>query len=235
MRYFILIPLLCFQYLAGCQNDDKLKALENENRILRGELEGVKDELRACREGQPIFSEDFFLEGLAGWADREGLDFEDLSKVVKVVVKSMNGTESVAAQKIDSMSNDMLGKIEQLRIKLVQSLCGEGCVELQKKHYQDKATATRVMLDEGEAEKLRKELESLVQFYVGFQIQPENLKTYKPLHPILSNGESWETTGKTWEEFKFRGMPPAAIFPILSQMKVDIRHDELTVLETLKK
>lgn len=149
-------------------------------------------------------------------------------------MKSFNGTEAETAQKIDSVTNDVLEKIEQLRKKLVREICGEDCEELESKHVSDRITANRVMLDEGEAKKLRKELESLVQFYAGFQVQPENLKIYQPLHPKLANGKSWETTGKTWEEFKYRNMPPAAIFPLLSQMKVDIRHDELTVLQTLK-
>lgn len=234
MKYGILITLLSFQFFANCQNDDKIKELENENRWLKNELEAIKEDLRVCREGQPIFSEDFFLDDLSDWGDRESLDFEDLSKVVKVVLMSFNGTEAEAAIKVDSITNEVLGKIEQLRVRLVRSLCGADCVELQKTHYQDKVTTTRVMLDEGEAKKLREELENIVQFYGGFQVQPENLKIYYPLHPILADGKSWETTGKTWEEFKFKGMPPAAIFPILSQMKVDIRHDELTVLETLK-
>lgn len=77
MKYYFMIPLICFQFFAICQNDDKLKELEIENRILQGELEGVKEELRACREGQPIFSEDFFLDGLAGWGDLNLLNFED--------------------------------------------------------------------------------------------------------------------------------------------------------------
>ncbi len=235
MKYFLSISCMCFHLLASCQNHDKVKALENENRWIKEELEAVKEELRACREGQPIFPEDFFLDNFASLDKTEQLDFDDLNKITKVVVKSFNGKDSITAASIETATNIALEAIERLHIRLTKALCGEDCDELQKEHFRDKATATKVMLDEGEAKKLREELESLLAFYAGFQIKSEDLKIYQPLHLKLADGKSWETTGKTWEEFKFRGMPPAAIFPILSQMKVHIRHDELKVLETLKK
>lgn len=52
--------------------------------------------------------------------------------------------------------------------------------------------------------------------------------------PLKVDDETWKKSGKkSWEEFKFRQMPVAAVLPLLSQMQADAKSSEASLVNSM--
>lgn len=95
----------------------------------------------------------------------------------------------------------------------------------------DKNIATAFFIDEKKGPELKSNILDLRRKYLGL-IQGN---TYFEDRIVLKVEElpGPETKAKTWEEYKFKGMPLAAVMPVLAKYKADAIASEIAVLQYL--
>lgn len=102
------------------------------------------------------------------------------------------------------------------------------------KGYKDIDTPTRLFVVEGRGPKIqaainstREKLIAIVedvakQTIPGVKVDPAKLESFKKSLPLVTDEESWKTSGKpSWEAFTFGYMPVAALYPLFRKWQND--------------
>lgn len=122
--------------------------------------------------------------------------------------------------------------------------------KLVPKGKKNKDITTRILVDEGKGNELKNKVletrERLITAYTtllqehgktfGLSEQEieRNIANIGDNIPFNVDDETWqETDKKSWEEFKFRQMPLAAVLPLLSQMQSDAKSSEASLVNQM--
>ena len=121
------------------------------------------------------------------------------------------------------------------------------------KGKKNKDITTRILVDEGEGEKLKAQIlavkKKMVDVYTKllnengekFGLKPNEIqnriKNIANNLPLKVDDETWQKAkGKkksSWSNFKFRQMPLAAVMPLLSQMQADAKSSEASLVNSM--
>ena len=118
------------------------------------------------------------------------------------------------------------------------------------KGKKNKDITTRILVDEGKGGELKAKIletrERLINTYTALleehgetfglseQEIERNIASIGDNIPFNVDDETWqETDKKSWEEFKFRQMPLAAVLPLLSQMQSDAKSSEASLVNQM--
>ncbi len=118
------------------------------------------------------------------------------------------------------------------------------------KGKKNKDVTTRLLLEEGKGAELKEKIlstrEELINIYTklinenadSLQLNPEQAKgkieSVANQMPFNIDDESWKGTDKkSWEDYKFRQMPVAAVLPLMSQMQADLKSSEANMVNDL--
>lgn len=99
----------------------------------------------------------------------------------------------------------------------------------------DYAGVTRIMVDEGKGEELKSKLLEFKQKFASYADEEDREELLTTL-PIEIDDESWQESvhnKKNWADFTFGHMPQAAVLPIFSKFKNDIKSSENKMLSYL--
>jgi gliding motility-associated protein GldM len=111
----------------------------------------------------------------------------------------------------------------------------------------NKDITTRILVDEKKGAELKAKLVEVKQKMIDsytkllnengekFGLKPEEIagriQNIANNLPLKIDDETWKASGKkSWEEFKFRQMPLAAVLPLLSQMQADAKSSEASLV-----
>lgn len=158
-----------------------------------------------------------------------------------------------AAQQVREISNDFTSYVETIRDTLVSS-SGGYYPEDDKNHpgqpkgYKNKDVTTRILVDEGVATELKQrildsrgQILGIVNELNGAEGTAINDETLAALESQVSLeiSDAYKREKKpgkdtlTWEEFTFKQMPLAAVFPLLSQYSNNMKSSEAAILNFL--
>lgn len=118
------------------------------------------------------------------------------------------------------------------------------------KGKKNKDITTRILVNDGVGGELKAEIvkakDALVKVYSDllnehgetFGLKPEEIQSriqnIGNNLPFGIDDETWKTSDKeSWEDFKFRQMPLAAVLPLLSQMQSDLKSSEAALLNNM--
>lgn len=153
-----------------------------------------------------------------------------------------------AAKEVQKISKDFTTYITGIRDKMVEETDGyypatDDKHAGQPKGYKNKDVTTRVLVKQGEGEKIKERVlatrEELIKIMQGLKgtkgtnITDESIaELEKSITLNISN--EWEKSKKpSWSYFTFNQMPLAAIFPIFSKFENDMKSSEAAVLNYL--
>ena len=112
----------------------------------------------------------------------------------------------------------------------------------------NKDVTTRILTDKGKGAELKAKIEetreALINTYTKlikenadtFQLNPEQVEakiTNIAINMPFKVDMEQVPKGKTWEEFKFRQMPVAAVLPLMSQMQADLKASEANMVNDM--
>lgn len=119
------------------------------------------------------------------------------------------------------------------------------------KGMKNKDVTTRMLVQEGEGEKLKKNIldtrQELIDIYTklvkengqAFGLKPaeidSRIESIAQNMPFKIDDETWKKTKdkKSWSDFKFRQMPLAAVLPLMSQMQADLKSSEASMINSM--
>ncbi len=119
------------------------------------------------------------------------------------------------------------------------------------KGMKNKDVTTRILVQEGEGEKLKKNIldtrDELIGIYTklikengqAFGLKPNEIdsriQSIANNMPFKIDDETWKKTKdkKSWSDFKFRQMPLAAVLPLMSQMQADLKSAEAAMINSM--
>lgn len=119
------------------------------------------------------------------------------------------------------------------------------------KGMKNKDVTTRILVQEGEGEKLKKNIldtrQELIDIYTklvkengqAFGLKPaeidSRIQSIAQDMPFKIDDETWKKTKdkKSWSDFKFRQMPLAAVLPLMSQMQADLKSSEASMINSM--
>jgi len=148
----------------------------------------------------------------------------------------------VYADRIDPVRNSsksLYNKIEALKQKMIDETGGYidayGVKELKGK--KDNGVTTRILVDEGEGERLKAELQGFTRDLLKLVDEGDQSKMTSTL-PTIVDDKTWEGKKKnnknyTWSTFNFNQMPLQAVLPILTKFQNDIKSSEAEILNYL--
>lgn len=167
-----------------------------------------------------------------------------------------------AIRDVQAVSAKFNAYVDQLRDRLVDE-AGHKDGKLDDQDYKlsygkrvpkglkNKDVATRILVMEGEGEKLKKNIldtrQQLIDIYTKlvrengqtFGLKPEEInsriESIANNMPFKIDDETWKKTKdkKSWADFKFRQMPLAAVLPLLSQMQADLKSSEAAMINSM--
>lgn len=158
-----------------------------------------------------------------------------------------------AAERVMQVSDDFTGFVESIRDTLVNASGGyypEDAKEHagQPKGYKNKDITTRILVDQGLATTLkeriadaRKQVLEIIYELNGAEGTAINEESLANLESQISLGisDAYKHENKpgrdtvSWEEFTFKQMPLAAVFPLLSQYSNNMKSSEAAILNFL--
>jgi gliding motility-associated protein GldM len=101
------------------------------------------------------------------------------------------------------------------------------------KGEKEKNVTTRLLVDQGEGEKLKNKILDYKQKFTAL-LDPEDVATYGDDIALDIDDESWKKRKKkSWSEMNFNHMPLQAALPILRKFQNDTKNSEATILNYL--
>lgn len=219
LSLFLLFVLFCGPL--SCQsNKKKLEQLEAENDSLRAELLKCQN-APMQRLTETLDSPKF---GEKPYFGREELHVKLLPQI-----KAKSEEKYGKALNIIISTDAFLKYCEALKTELAQRTGGLDA-NGQPLGARDNKMPSLFFIEEKRGAELKSKMETQRAVYTN-AVQENSF--YLPriilrVEPLPDN-----STAKTWEEFKFKGMPLAAVFPILSKIQSDAKASEAAVLQFL--
>ncbi|MFN0037493.1 MAG: hypothetical protein ACKVUS_20725 [Saprospiraceae bacterium] len=217
----ILLLLLLFVTALPAQSIRKrLKLLQNENDSLRLELQKCQtspflrltESLESPKFGEnPIYSR------------------EELQAKLLPQIKLKSEEKYAIALMVISSTDQFLQYCESIKTELLArrgSLDANG----ESSRIWDKKVPTVFFIEEKRGLALKSKVDAQRAEYLKV-IQGNSYFT--PRIILQTEALPTETTAKTWEEFKFKGMPLAAVFPMIGKYQSDAKGSEAAVLQYL--
>lgn len=134
--------------------------------------------------------------------------------------------KAAQAQVISKEFNDYMASLRELLLKEAGGP-GEDGLPLRKA---DKDIPTRLFLNEGRGEDLRKKVEETRQKLLALVDEEDARKQLSERIPLKISALPKDTDKKSWEQFTFQQMPVAAVVPILTKFQNDARVAETALL-----
>ncbi len=167
-----------------------------------------------------------------------------------------------AVERIRSVVKDFNSYVNDLRDEIIDE-AGNNDGQIDDEDYtmsygkrvpkgkKNKDVTTRMLVDEGRGEELKKKImetrEAMVKTYTD--LLEEHGKTFGLQDPEIKNridnignnlpfgvdDKSWKESKdkKSWADFKFRQMPVAAVLPLMSQMQSDAKSSEAALINNM--
>ena len=223
MRYAVtlLLCLFALSILHGQNAKKKLKILQKENDSLRLELQKCQsgpfqrltESLESPKFGEnPIYSR------------------AELQAKLLPQIKLKSGEKHAIAVNIIASTDQFLAYCEAIKAELIQRAGGLDPNTGQPMGMRDKKIPTEFFLDEKRGAELKQKIDDLSsEFLKAIQDNPY----FVPRIVLHTESLPAETTRKSWEEFKFKAMPLAAIFPMIGKYTSDAKASEAAVLQYL--
>lgn len=153
---------------------------------------------------------------------------------------------------VDNLRNDLIDEAGNQNGELDDGDYIEDHGDRVPKGKKDKDATTRLLVNEGAGAELKDKIEETRERMVSaysdllekYGEQPFGMKSdeiAKRIESMKANftlnvegPEAWENTDKTsWEDFKFRKMPLAAVLPLLSKMQADAKTAEASMVNEM--
>lgn len=151
----------------------------------------------------------------------------NLPEIIKTGAKKKASLQTYAdrVDPITSLSDEATAYIDGIVEDIKSNSRGE----------KDYAGVTRLMVDEGKGEELKEKLLEFKTRFLSYADEKDKDRLASTL-PIEIDDESWKESNhskKNWADFTFGHMPKAAVMPIFSKFKNDIKSSEAKMLNYL--
>ncbi len=231
LMYLVLMALLALNVSAEVMN--AFFSLDDGNKMSMGIINGQLDETQKGLE--KLLNED---------SKRE-------FKPILPAVQQIRELTKEYGEYVDVLRNDLIDETGNQNGKLDEGDYVEDHGKLKPKGKKDKDGTTRLLLNQGRGAELKaKTLEirsKMIAIYSEllnkYGEQPFGLSKDEIKQRIANIEENitlqiddaiWQGSDKTsWEDFKFRKMPLAAVLPTLSAMQADAKNTEATIVNEL--
>lgn len=232
LMYLVLMALLALNVSAEIIN--AFFALDKGNQESMGVINSQLDETE---------------KGLAKLLDEDG---KEKYKPILPAVKEVRRASSDFVQYVDDLRSDLIDEAGNQNGTEDEGDYITDHGKTVPKGKKDKDATTRLLVNEGEGDKLQARIEQtreeMIAAYVGlleeYGRQPFGLgeeEIQRKIESMKANftldvedPEVWANTDKTsWADFKFRKMPLAAVLPLLSKMQADARTAEASMVNEM--
>jgi len=222
MKYLAFLLLLVFPFIPlSCQSaKKKIERLQTENDSLRLELQKCQN-APMQRLTETLDSPKF--------GENPNYGREELHAKLLPQIKAKSEEKYGKALNIIISTDAFLKYCEALKTELTQQTGGVDA-NGQPIGARDNKTPTRFFIEEKRGAELKAKMEAQRAVYIN---AVEENQFYLPRIVLQVEPLPGNTTAKTWEEFKFKGMPLMAVFPIIGKIQSDAKASEAAVLQFL--
>lgn len=212
MKYLAFLLLLVFPFVAlsGQSAKKKIERLQTENDSLRLELQKCQN-APMQRLTETLDSPKF--------GENPNYGREELHAKLLPQIKAKSEEKYGKALNIIISTDAFLKYCEALKTELTQQTGGVDA-NGQPIGARDNKTPTRFFIEEKRGAELKSKMEAQRAVYLN---AVEENQFYLPRIVLQVEPLPGNTTAKTWEEFKFKGMPLMAVFPILGKIQSDAK------------
>jgi hypothetical protein len=222
MQSLKILPLLLLSFttLYSQSTKQKLRHLQQENDSLRLELlkcqtgpfQRLTESLESPKFGEnPIFSR------------------SELREKLLPQIKAKSAEKYTVAENTIAATDRFLEYCELIKTDLVQrSDSSKG----QSLGVRDTKTSTQYFIEEKRGAEFKAKIDALRALYLQ---SIQNDPYFTPRIVLEAEKLPDESHAKTWEVYKFMGMPIAAVFPMIGKIKSDAKGSEAAVLQYLNK
>lgn len=151
-----------------------------------------------------------------------------IDKQAEAYKNEMNEKYRGNAKQALQISADFSNYIESVRKELFELAHGPSKLDPDiPKDIRNKDITTMMFVNRGKGKEIREKIEAARTQLLALADNDKGVESSLPLfvEPIPQN-----TKMKSWEEFKFKQMPVAAVFPILGKMQADAKNSATAVL-----
>lgn len=221
----ILTPLLLALFLFSCRS---AQDLEKNNMQLQRENDSLSIALEKCQHS-PFQAITQSLE------DRKQTETPEYSRpelheklLPKIKLKSAQRYNN--ALKIIAATDSFIQYIDRLKEVLISRSGGMNAQTNQPAGIRDRQVAAAYFIGEKQGEKLRSAITDLRN---NDLIIVQGNPYFENRIVLLVDDPGPGGSAKSWEEYKFKGMPLAAVFPMLAKYQSDAIASETAVLQYL--
>jgi len=220
MRCIPLIFLLVLHFsVLSCQTNQKeLQRLRNENDSLRLVLQKCQSGTLARPNEGP------------GSSDNPLLNRVRLHNQLLPQIRSKSEEKYQLAQATIELTDTFLTYCESTRSNLIQQTGGLNPENGQPLGYRDKKAPIQYFLTERRGAELKLKIDDLRRFYLKINQGDPDWETQIVLKTEQIPAGS---RANTWEDYKFNGMPVAAVLPVIGKYQSDAAASEAAILNFL--
>jgi len=191
---------------------------------LQREVDSLRVELAKCRN-EPFQRITKSLEDKT-YPETPEYTREELQVRLLEQIKGKSPEKYATALEAIGHTNRFIQYVADLKQGLLDRAGGRDSLERNPAGYRDKKIATVYLVDEKRGIALKAAIADLRSTYLGYL--SGNADFEKRIVLAVE-----DTAGKPWEQYKFQGMPLAAILPILGKYQADAKSSEIAVLQFL--
>ncbi len=221
-RFIPLLLILLPFALAAQSPKQKLKQLQRENDSLRlalincqsDQFQRITESMESPKFGEnPVYS-------------REELR----AKLLPEIQRKSEEKHRTALNTI-ALTDQFLKYCDGIRDTLIMRSGGLDPNTGQPTAPRNKQVATQFFVEQRHGVKLQEAIVSLrIEYLKAIQQDP----IFTPRIVLMLDTVPSNSTAKSWEEYKFKQMPLAAVFPIIGKYQADAKASEAAVLQFLK-
>jgi len=215
MRYLACLSFLCLTLLP---------ATGQTLQQLRREVDSLRLELAKCRN-EPFQRISQILEDKT-YPETPEYTREELQVRLLEQIKGKSADKYATALEAIGHTNRFIQYIAELKDGLLLRAGGLDSLERNPAGYRDKKIGTVYLIDEKRGVALKTAIADLRSTYLGYLSGNPDFE--KRIVLVIE-----DTQGKPWEQYKFQGMPLAAILPILGKYQANAKSSEIAVLQFL--
>lgn len=210
------------------------QTLEQQIILLKSENDSLRLALQKCQSA-PIQE---FMQELGKslespkFGEHPQYSREELHQVLLPQIKAKSPENYTAALKVIAETNQFVQFCDTIKAELIQRTGGLNKETGQPLGGRDKKAPTQYLIQENQGAVLKLKIDLLRTIYLT---TIENDPDYYPRIVLQVEPLPETSRVKSWEAFKFKDMPLAAIFPMLGKMQSDAKGSEAAVLQYLNR
>ena len=225
MMNYIFRIFLILLLISSCS----IKDLKKQNTALADENAALKEKLKTCENANESFFYKLLNQSKEYPADF--LTFNELKYGILGEIKKVSTNNYEKGKRVVALAEEFGNYIEDLRSKLIDETGGWDDEHKMPVGKRDKATTTKLLVDQGLGKELKEKISELHENFLAF-----TKEGFEEDQLVLVNQLEYpDGRYSKWEEFKFNNMPLAAVLPLLGYIKSQAEDDALTVLKYLIK